>query len=94
MVDDSTNFAAQVSLVEVEDVVVNEGHFLNRAGVGVLLPEFVVEVEITVGDLRVGEVLHNLQVAEKVLAPAVDHGRPVLAQLYGVVVGEYQGADG
>ena len=59
VVNDACDFLAHVRLACVQLVVVNERHLLDAVRVWELLPELVVEVEIFVRYLAVGQMLIN-----------------------------------
>jgi len=86
MVNHTTHLAPQITLVRVKNVVVDQRDLLNGGRVRVLLSKLVIEVQVVMRDLAVGQVFDDLQVAEKVGAVAVDHWHPLLVQFALVVV--------
>ena len=88
------HFTSHVTLVSVQDVVIDEGHLLDSGRIGVLLPKLIVEVKLILGDLAVCQVLHDLEVAEEILAPAIDDRDPLLIEFDAVKVGQTKGSNG
>ncbi len=93
VINDAFNLASEVSLVLIQYVVIDQGNLIYGVGIRVLSPELVPEVKVVLRDLAVLEMLGNLQVAEEVLASAVNDGNPLLVELLGVKVSQADGAD-
>lgn len=60
MVDDSSDFACHIALLDIKFVMVDQSYFCYRFSIRELGPEFVVEVEIAVRDLAIFQVPHDL----------------------------------
>ena len=79
MVDHTGHFTAEITLIVVQNVVVDQSHVSDGVGGGELGPEFVIKVQIILTDLAVLQVSRDLQIAEKVRLIAIDDGHPLLA---------------
>lgn len=78
MIDDASDFRSQIGLTHVEDIVINESNLINSFSSWVLLPEFIVEVELTLVNLAIFEMENDLKVAVEVGTVAVDNRDPLL----------------
>ena len=78
MIDDASDFRSQIGLTHVEDIVINESNLVNSFSSWVLLPEFIVEVELTLVNLAIFEMENDLKVAVEVGTVAVDNRDPLL----------------
>ena len=85
VVDDALDLRAKISLVSVEDVMVNQCHFIDRVSGRILCSELIVEIQLFLTDLALLKMCRDLQVAEEIGAVAVDDGDPLLAELLLVV---------
>ena len=79
MVDHTSNFTAEITLIVVQNVVVDQSHVSDGVGGRELGPEFVIKVHIILTDLAILQVSRDLQIAEKVRLIAIDDGHPLLA---------------
>jgi len=94
VINNSFDFASHIALLVVQDVVIDEGHLVERVSGGELRSELVVEVEIILTDLTVFKVRRDLQVAVEVCPVAVDDWDPLLTEHLLVVEGKDEGSDG
>lgn len=94
MINDTGDLAAHVTLVSVQQIVIDQRHLVDARYIRVLLSELIHEIEVALGNLGISQVLHDFEVAEEIFAAAVDHGDPLLLQLLTVVVGQDEGANG
>ena len=79
MVDYASHFASKITLIVIQNVMVNQSHVCDGIGGGELGPEFVIKVQIILTDLTILKVSGDLQVAKKVRLIAIDDGDPLLA---------------
>ena len=78
MVDNACDFRSQIGLFHIEDIVIDQGYFIDSFSRWVLLPEFIVEVKLALIDLAIFEMENDLKIAVEVSAIAVNYRDPLL----------------
>lgn len=93
MINNSFDFASHIALIRVQDVVIYEGHLIDRVSGRELRSELVVEVKVILTDLTIVKMRRDFQVAEEVCSVAVNDWDPLLAEYLLVVEGKGEGSD-